>query len=90
MSSHIGWLLGMLVSWLRDSVRYPSASPAILRPISHPLRRFLLFPSILSILDISVNLRVITYAVIKASGGAIIPYGGVIKRKGGRVRVKSR
>ena len=78
------------MSWLRDSVRYPSVSPIILRPIGCPLRHFLLFPSILSISDVSVNLGVVAYAVIEASGGAIMPYGGVMKRKGGGARAKSR
>ena len=90
VSLYIGWLPGILVSWLRDSIRYPNVSPIILRPIGRPLRRFLLFPSTLFISDIGVNLGAITYVIIKASGGAIISYGGVIKRKGGRVRAESR
>ena len=43
----------------------------------------------LFILDIGVNLGVMAYAVIEASGRVIISYRGVMKRKGGRVRVKS-
>ena len=79
----------MLVSWLRDNIRYPSASPAILKPIGYPLRHFLLFPSTLSISDIGVNLGAMAYAVVEANGGAIMSYRSVMKRKGGRVRAKS-
>ena len=89
VSSYISWLPGTLVSWLRHNIRYPSASPVILRPIGLPLRHFLLFPSTLSISDIGVNLGVVAYAVMEASGGAIISYGGVVKRKGGGARAES-
>ena len=62
-----------------------------MRSISRPLRgRFLLFPSTLSILDIGVNLGAMAYAVIEASGGAIMSYEGAMKRKGGRARAESR
>ena len=54
------------------------------------LRRFLLFPSTLSVSNIGVNLGAVAYAVVEASGGAIISCGNVMKRKGGGARVKSR
>ena len=55
-----------------------------------PLRRFLLFPFILSILDVGVNLGVVAYVIMEASGGTIMPYRGVVNRKGGGAGAKSR
>ena len=89
VSSYVGWLPGTLVSWLRDSIRCSGVSPAILRPVGLPLRHFLLFPSTLFVSDIGVNLGAMACAVVEASGGAIMSYGSVVKRKGGGVRVKS-
>ena len=78
------------MSWLRDSIRYPGASPVILRPVGRPLRRFLLFPSTLSISDRGVNLGAVACAIVEASGGVIISYKGVVKRKGGGAGAESR
>ena len=77
------------MSWLRDSVCYLNVLSIILRPIGCPLCRFLLFPFTFSISDIGVNLGVMAYAVVEASGGVIMSYRSVIKRKGGGARAES-